>query len=83
MSFLQDGSPCPTCSPTPEDARHAFEVAERVKNAKPAKTITVLDDPSLVVDPDEVGTDAIGAGFAPGAIAAQQERDLRAMRGGR
>jgi hypothetical protein len=82
MSFTADGSPCPTCSPTAEDAMRAFEVAERVKNAKPARTVTVVDGPADSVDPNEqpVPAEAI---FAAGEIAAQQAKDLAAMRGGR
>jgi hypothetical protein len=42
-------------------------------------TAVVVDDPTAVVDPNEQGTDAAGAGFSPSEIQRQAEADLAAM----
>jgi hypothetical protein len=80
MGFLDGGAPCPSCGTPPEDARHTFEVAEATRKAAPkAKTVEGVDGPVRPGAENEVGTDAVGAGFSPAAVARQAALDREAM----
>lgn len=81
MSFVDNGAPCPTCSPAPEDAVRAFEISQRLARPEKTKTVEVMDGPTRPGMEGEVGMSPQEAGFSQSEIDAQNARDLQAMRG--
>lgn len=78
MGFVEQGDPCPACGTSPEDARHAYEVAQATAKAAPKATLQWVDQVGKSKAGD-TGQSPEEAGFSSAQIAQQAAADLAAM----
>jgi len=78
--YVKDGQSCDVCGSSAEDARKAFEIQVALRRPVKMNTAEGVDGP---LPPDwetQRPMTAEEAGFSPAAIAAQNAKDLEAMR---